>query len=97
MQKAFTLYDYTNQLYRSYRGKTIAGNILLWGGFATVLGGAFIPIYGNNQDINYGAFIGVMAGGLVIELIGSFILQSGQANIFDAVNLYNRHKINEYK
>jgi hypothetical protein len=38
-----------------------------------------------------------MLGGFVTELIGVFILQSGQENIFKAVNAYNRKKINEYK
>ncbi|MDR0644626.1 MAG: hypothetical protein LBG05_06920 [Treponema sp.] len=102
MKNAFIQYEDTNQRYRSYRGKTIAGNILLWGGFATVLAGAYVPIFGTSQDNNnyentFKISIGVMLGGLVTEIIGAFILQSGQENIFDAVNLYNRYRINDYK
>jgi hypothetical protein len=36
-------------------------------------------------------------GGLVTEIIGAVILQSGQENIFNAVNLYNRHRIDDYR
>jgi hypothetical protein len=38
-----------------------------------------------------------MLGGLVSEIIGASILQSGQENVFNAVKLYNRHRINDYK
>jgi hypothetical protein len=102
MKNVLLQYEDTNQQYRSYRGKTIAGNILMWGGLAAVIGGAYIPIFGYRQDYsvyedNLKIGLGVMLGGLVTELIGAFILTSGQENIFNAVNLYNRHRINEYK
>jgi hypothetical protein len=101
MKKALAQYEDANQQYRSYRNKTIAGNILVWTGFAAAISGAFVPIcwdsndnaYDNNSRIG----IGVALGGLVTEIIGAFVLQSGQENIFDAVNLYNRHKIDSYK
>jgi hypothetical protein len=73
----------------------------MWSGLATVLGGALIPTFGNREDRTYEnnlkIGLGVMLGGLVSEIIGVFVLQSGQENIFDAVNLYNRNRINEYK
>jgi hypothetical protein len=99
MKTALMQYEDTNRLYRSYRGKTIAGNVLAWGGLAAVIGGAFVPAFGSTQNIdnNYKIGLGVMAGGLVSEIICIFILYSGQGNIFDAVNLYNRQKIKEYK
>lgn len=101
MKNAFIQYEDTNQQYRSYRGKIIAGNILMWGGWATVLAGAYVPIFGdwddNAYENNLKIGIGVMLGGLITEIIGAFILQSGQENIFNAVNLYNRHRINDYK
>jgi hypothetical protein len=99
MKAALTRYEDTNRLYRSYRGKTIAGNVLIWGGLAAVIGGAFVPAFGGAQNLdNYDKIgLGVMTGGLVSEIIGSFVLSSGQENIFDAVNLYNRQKIKEYK
>jgi hypothetical protein len=101
MKNAFLQYDDANQQYRSYRGKTIAGNILRWGGLVTVLGGAYMPIFGDWEgsayENNLKIGLGIMLGGLVSEIIGVFVLQSGQENIFNAVNLYNRHKINDYR
>jgi hypothetical protein len=101
MKNALVQYKDTNQQYRSYRGKTIAGNILLWGGMATAITGAYMPIFRRDQNYNISANdlklgLGLAAGGLVAEIIGAFILQSGQENIFNAVNLYNRHRIGEY-
>jgi hypothetical protein len=101
MKNALIQYEDANQQYRSYRGKTIAGSILAWGGLATVLAGAYMPILGDWQDKTYEnnlkIGLGVMLGGLVTEIIGVFILQSGQENIFNAVNLYNHHKIDDYR
>jgi hypothetical protein len=104
MKNVLIKYEDTNQQYRSYRGKTVAGNILMWGGLAVVLAGAYTPIFSfsDNQDNN--AYVnnlkiglGIMLGGLVSEIIGVFVLESGQENIFNAVNLYNKHRINDYK
>ncbi|MDR1099398.1 MAG: hypothetical protein LBL28_02845 [Treponema sp.] len=105
MKKALIQYEDTNRQYRLYRGKNIAGNILGFGGGAIVIGGACIPIGGFLLELlgNYGAaekslkISGeVILGGLVSGLIGIFIFNSGQENIFRAVNLYNRYKISEY-
>jgi len=83
-----------------YRWKNISGNIFLWGGFATVVGGA---LHLSLQDANSRDFnrnvqtsFGLMLGGLFVEIIGSFILTSGQENIFNAVRLYNRNRIEDY-
>jgi hypothetical protein len=102
MKNALIQYEDTNQQYRSYRGKTIAGNILLWGGLTTALVGAYIPIFSdwqnyNTYEDNFKMILGITLGGLVTEIVGAFILQSGQENIFNAVNLYNRHRINDYR
>jgi hypothetical protein len=105
MKNALAGYEDTNQQYRLYRGKTIAGNILLWGGLATTLAGAFTPVfkYRQNNTIGYNNLekdlkftIGLVAGGAIAEMIGAFILQSGRENIFQAANSYNRHRIGEY-
>jgi hypothetical protein len=99
MKAALGQYEDTNRLYRSYRGKTIAGNVLVWGGLAAVVGGVFVPVFGDRQNINdyYKIGLGVITGGLVSEIVGAFLFSSGQGNIFDAVNSYNRQKIKEYK
>jgi hypothetical protein len=99
MKNAILQYEDTNQKYHSYRKKTLAGNILTWGGLATVLAGAYIPIFGASgaDERNLKIGLGIMLGGLASEIVGILMLQSGQENIFDAVNLYNRHKINDYE
>jgi hypothetical protein len=101
MQKALASYDDTNQKYLAYRKKTLWGNIFFWSGYAAVLSGPFILVYGPREGDNYtsgtlNATWGVMGGGLVSLLIGSFLFYAGQENIFDAVNLYNRNRIADY-
>ena len=99
MKNALLQYEDTSRQCRAYRGKNIAGNILTWGGLAAVAAGVCIPIIGHDDIAVYNldAALGTMIGGLAAELIGLFVLQSGQANIFNAVNSYNRHRISEYK
>jgi len=102
MQKALTSYNDTNQKYLSYKKKTLLGNIFFWSGYAAVLSSPFILVYGSGEGGNYSstavnASFGVIGGGLVSMLISAFVFTSGQENIFDAVNLYNRNKIAEYK
>ncbi|MDR3122891.1 MAG: hypothetical protein LBU16_03820 [Treponema sp.] len=97
MKDALLHYDDTNQRYRSYRSKTIVGNALVWSGLGIVLAGGLLPFYGGTDDVHLKITTGVMLGGLVTEIIGAFVLKSGQENIFDAVNIYNRRKISEYK
>jgi hypothetical protein len=42
----------------------------------------------NTHENNLNTGLGLMLGGLVAELIGAFVMRSGQRNIFNAVNLY---------
>ncbi|MDR2534773.1 MAG: hypothetical protein LBD29_01910 [Treponema sp.] len=102
MVEALQQYPDTARYYNSYRKKTIAGNILLWGGYTLVLGGAVAPAF-YYRDVNEETFdrnvkisLGVILGGLVVELIGAFILPSGYESLFNGINMYNRHKIGEY-
>jgi hypothetical protein len=102
MQNALALYDDTNQKLLSYKKKALLGNIFTWTGCAAILASQFIPIPDLISDSNYSsttiyAYYGFFGGGLVSVLIGGLILTSGQENIFDAVNLYNRNKLAEYK
>ncbi|MFP3041090.1 hypothetical protein LQZ19_04635, partial [Treponema primitia] len=101
---AFNQYSDTKEYYDSYHRKNLAGNILMWGGLAVVLGGAYYPLFALNSDSDSDTYLqnvqislGVMLGGLVTELIGAFILPAGQESLFKAVNLYNRHKIKEFE
>jgi hypothetical protein len=112
MRDALIRYEDAYRQYRSYRGKTIAGNILLWGGLGAVMGGFVYaavvsarptPMEDSggftdaNIDKQFQVSLGFMVGGLITEIIGAFILQSGQENIFNAVHLYNRQRINAYR
>jgi len=99
MIDALKLYPDSAQEYDSYRRNNLTGNLLLWGGVAAVLGGAFIPIFGNsdNLDLNLKIYAGLSIGGAISTIVGSFFLSSGQENLFYAVNNFNRAKIREYK
>jgi len=102
MQKALALYEDTNKKYLSYKNKTLLGNIFYLSGCAAMLSSPFILAYGPREGDNYApttenAFLGVCYGGALFGLIGAFILNSGQESIYDAVNLYNRNKMMEYK
>lgn len=95
MKNALFQYEDVDKKYRSYRNRTIASHTLIWTGFAAIMAG---PALGNwkagSDSTRIG--IGVTLGGLVAELIGIVLFHSGQENIFDAVNLYNRHKIRDH-
>ena len=102
MKKALSQYKNTEKLYRSYRTKTTVGQFLIWGGVAAILTGAYLPLFMYGDDYkayenNYVLPASLMAGGLLAEIIGSFVTVSGQETIFNAVTAYNRHKIAEYK
>jgi hypothetical protein len=94
MVKALLQYEDADQKYHLYHRKTIAGHILMWGGAVALLTGAYIP-FANENNLKIG--LGVVFSGFIFEIVGAFMLESGQENIFDAVNLYNRHKIDDYK
>jgi hypothetical protein len=102
MQKTLALYDDSNQKYFSYKKKTLLGNIFLWSGYAAILTSPFIlafsPMDGDKfTSTTVNVTYGVLGGGLVSMIIGTFLFTSGQENIFDAVNLYNRNKIREFR
>jgi len=101
MKEALQSYPDSSQEYNTYKRKNTTGNILMWGGLAIILGGAFIPAIGINDSDNFDrylqAYLGVTIGGAVTTLVGSFFLSSGQENLFYAVNNFNRAKIGDYK
>ena len=100
MQKALALYDDTNQKFLSYKKNTLIGNIFFWSGYTAILSSPFIWLFGPREGGDPGtlyASLGVMGGGLVSLIVGSFVLNSAQVNIFDAVNLYNRNRIADYR
>jgi hypothetical protein len=99
MQKPFSLYEDTNQKFLSYKTNTLWGNIFFWSGYAVILSSPFILAYDNGRGDYYtlNATLGALGSGLIFMLIGNFLFTSGQENIFDAVNLYNRNKLAEYR
>jgi hypothetical protein len=99
MKEAFARYPDVHKEYESYRKKTLSGNILMWGGFTAALGGAIMPVFSTEDNFERDLKIAlcVMLGGLVIELTGAAIISSGQANIYHAVNRYNRNRIRDFE
>jgi hypothetical protein len=101
-QKLLSSYPDSKEVMESYKSKNTIGNVLLWSGFATAIGGAYYPIIANNgntsgyssDQMKIGACFAL--GGLVVELIGAFILPSSYQDLFNSVNMYNRNKISEY-
>jgi len=101
MQKPFTLYDDTKQKFQSYKTKTLLGNIFFWSGYAVILSSPFILAYGDSGNDYYSLAVdvtlGALGSGIIFILIGNLLFTSGQENIFDAVNLYNKNKLAEYR
>jgi len=93
---------------QNYKQKNKLGNILLWGGLGLSLGAAYYPllstdfnqvdtsIYGYSYFEKYQTSIYLMLGGLVAEIIGSFMLPQSYQELVNSVNQYNRNKIKEY-
>lgn len=103
MRNALLQFPDSDQAYNSYRRKNTTGNILMYGGLAIILS-AYIPLYNqilnDNPDTfnrNIGWTIGLSTGGLISTLIGSFVFSSGQENLFNAINMFNRNKVRELK
>jgi hypothetical protein len=102
MKNALKLYPDSSQQFSSYKLKNTTGNILLWGGLVALVGGTYMPLFLDTSDYdnferNVKISAGLMLGGLVSELVGTFIFSSGKENLFNAVNIYNRHRIEDYK
>jgi hypothetical protein len=99
MRNALLEYSDSSQEYNSYRRKTVTGNIFIYSGLALALS-AFIPLYSNTTNDadfirNISISIGLSGSGLLSTIIGSFVSSSGQENIFNAVNMFNRNKLRE--
>jgi hypothetical protein len=96
MKKALGQYEDTQRLYRSYRGKNIAGYIVLWGGMAAFIGSVAGIVYIEDFPQRGAALSGAAMGFYITTLISAGIHGSAEISIFNAVNSYNRHKISEY-
>ena len=95
--EALGSYPETDELLQDYNRKNFWGNVLLWGGLAAALGGAYYPLIVEEEPwTNFEASSAIMIGGLVTELIGAFIMPSGYQDLFNAVNQYNRNRMRDY-
>jgi hypothetical protein len=113
MRDVLSGYQDTKQLLDGYTGANLAGNILIFGGLGLTVGAAAVPLVtiatttGNMQytlasrtaALTTAYTIGAVAGGigLLCEIIGAFILPSSFQQLTQSVNIYNRHKIEEYQ
>jgi hypothetical protein len=102
MQEALASYEDTNEIFLSYKKKTLIGNILFWGGTAVMAASpivlAFDPFEGGKiKDSTLYTYLGITGGGLLTMIIGVIVLDLGTEDVFDAVHLYNRNKIAEYR
>ena len=86
-------YPDTYNEYKTYRGQRIAGNILLWSGISLIILNGFLA-QNRAPDELYEPWFAAFGIQLVFSSPVLFIL--AKKNLFDSVNLYNRHKINEY-
>jgi hypothetical protein len=98
---AFSKYPDTKLLLDSYSSLDLAGNILIWGGLAATLVGAYLPLasVSSTSGYNYSSYqtaIWIAVGGLIAELIGAFVLPASFERLINAVNTYNRHRMEEY-
>ena len=104
-------YPDSQQLIESYFGLNRAGNILLWGGLAAFVVGTYMPLasLGSYTYTTYDAYgipstfvssyqtaMWVMVGGLLSELVASFVLPSSFEKLTQAVNVYNRRRVQEF-
>ena len=103
MKNALLSFPDSGQEYKSFRDKTITGNILMFSGLALVFG-AFIPLFtppiNNSEDAvlrNSIISIALSGSGLIATIIGTNFFSSGQEHLFSAVSIYNRNKIREFK
>ena len=101
---SLSVYPDTKSLIDSYSKKNLAGNIFLFGGLGLTMVGAYYPLlvgdsiteYSNYYD-KYKTTLWLAIGGIISELIGTFLLPSSYQDLTEGVNLFNRHKIEEFK
>jgi hypothetical protein len=98
IKDALMHYPDSNQQFGSYKWKSISGAILSLGGLAAIVVGSCVPIFSESDGStrNFNMTFGFLLGGFAMELIGGAMGNSGQRNLFNAVKLYNNHKIDEF-
>jgi hypothetical protein len=74
---------------RTWRSRNITGIVLASVGGALMIGGAAIIDPGAGFNARNTATFSMLLGGLVLALSGAITGASGQARLFDALNLYN--------
>jgi hypothetical protein len=101
-KNALDKYPDTKALQESYHNLNLTGNVLVFGGAGIALVGAFLPLFDTNY-VNYGivsnteyAGVGLLFGGLVMDVIGAIVLPASYGKLINGVNLYNRHEIENY-
>jgi len=96
IRNALHEYPDSAQAYNVFTKNAITANVLYWTGFALILG-ALVPLYATDDAVlAYSLSGGLLAGGTVTAAIGYKKFGISQSSLFNAANIYNRHKVREY-
>ena len=77
---------------RTYRDRNISGFAATLVGAGMIVGGAAMTIDGFRSDRSseqQGVALGLLFGGIVVEVIGSMLMASAPPHQLDAINVYN--------
>ena len=100
LQEPLRLYPETEELLNTYSKKQTSGSVIYWGGVGLMTAGYIYTLATNNgsgnPEMNLGIGLGMVGIGTVIGLVGGFRMTNGQANLVEAVNLYNRYRARDY-
>jgi len=97
IRNALHEYPDSAQEYNLFTKNAITANILYWTGFALILG-ALVPLYATDNDILALSLSGgLIVGGAITANIGITKFGISQSSLFNAADIYNRHKVREFR
>jgi hypothetical protein len=86
--------------FASYDNKYVTGQIFLWTGLATELGGLGVIASQANASGSQSAILGtglaLIVGGVCAELWGALTISSSYGDLYDAINKYNKEQFLAY-
>jgi hypothetical protein len=106
MKEALSAYPESKSYVDSYAKSNKTGNALIWSGLAVMMTGLFLPLMVDDwwdgiENDEFTTGLKVMVGGLIAGeaalFAGSYVVTSAYEKLFQAVALFNRKKIGEYR